>query len=129
MKKQNICTIVLAVFTAVFLAGGLWFMIVHQNTVADYETAIQNAQQTLTGLDIAVAEDAEAALAVRLKENQTLEAEIAALQEKNDALDTAVSQLQGSNAALQQQEDIIYYQTILESLREGMNKLGQHLDN
>lgn len=128
MKKQNGCTMLLAVLTAVFLAVGGWLLVEHKNTVKNYEAAITEAEQALAGLDLASAEAAEAALAAKVGENQMLEQEIAALQTENDTLDADTAALQESNSQLQQQEDTIYYQTILESLREGMSQLGQYLD-
>lgn len=128
MKKNLLRILIPGLLTLVFLAAGLWFMSAYNNTEAYYTDAIFHTRQSLEQLDTAAAESAEAELAALQEENENLKQEIADLQTQNTALDTDTAALQEEYNTLSQSEDTIYYQTILESLTEGMNQVVQYIE-
>lgn len=128
MKKNTLRLLIPGLLALIFLAGGLWFLIAYHNTYGYYTGAISDAQESLSQLDIASADQVEADLAALEAENDALAQQIADLQTQNAQLDTDTAALQQEYDALAQSEDTVYYQTILESLTEGMNQVVQYIE-
>ena len=129
MKNSKIRVIVPCVLVVVFLAAGVWMMIKSYSQMAQYNSAIAGAQQALRDADPAQAEGTEQEAATLQAENEQLRQQITALQEENAALDTQTGQLQTSLDELVEQGDTAYYQKILESLTEGMNRVEEYIGN
>lgn len=111
----------------VFLAAGLVLMMLSIGKQNDYMTALAEAKQALTAADPAKADAPETELAALQAENAALEAAAEDLQEENAALQAQQETLQQEHDALKAQEDTVYYQTILDSLKEGLSKVEEYI--
>ena len=127
--KKNILFVLLSVLLSLgLIAGGLLFMSAYNSRISYYSDAISDAQQTLASLDISAVESSESDLNALLESNDTIAQQIAELEKENAALNEENSSLQQELDVLSQDENTIYYQTILNSLKEGLKQVVQHIE-
>ena len=123
MKNSKIRIIVPCVLATIFLTAGFWMMAKSVGQVNYYTQQIAQAQQALQAADPAKADALEQEAAALQERNQVLAEQVQALQQENAALDESNAQLSARLEELTGQEQTAYYQTILESLTEGMNRV------
>lgn len=127
MKKLKWYDVILCAVIGIFLISGLVLMTLSIQKQKDYTAALAEAKQKLTAADPVQADAPEAELAALQEENASLEATVAALEEENAVLKAEEERLQQEHDELAQQEDTVYYQTILDSLKKGMSKVEEYI--
>lgn len=128
MKNKKTCTIVACVLCAVFLIAGSWMLVRNIRAINSYGSAISEAQQALTAADPANADGIVSDVAALQAQNVALEETLLALQAEAAEQAEENAQLQDQYDELVQLEDTTYYQTILQSLTEGMNRVEEYLN-
>lgn len=129
MKNSKIRVIVPCVLAVVFLAAGLYMMAQSIGQVNSYTQQITQAEQALQAADPAKADALEQEAAAVQAENTELADQVHALQKENDALQEENTQLSQQVTDLESQEQTAYYQKVLESLKEGMNRVEEYIGN
>lgn len=129
MKNSKIRIIVPCVLAVVFLAAGFWLMGKNIGQMHYYGQQIREARQALQAADPAKADALEQEAAELQKQNEELSVQVQALQEENAVLDESTAQLQTRLTELNEHEDTAYYQKVLESLTEGMNRVEEYISN
>ena len=129
MKNSKIRVIVPCVLAVVFLAAGLYMMAQSIGQVNSYTQQITQAEQALQAADPAKADALEQEAAAVQAENTELADQVQALQKENDALQEENTQLRQQVTDLESQEQTAYYQKVLESLKEGMNRVEEYIGN
>ena len=129
MKNSKIRVIVPCILAVIFLAAGVWMMVKSYTQMQYYSGAIRDAQQELQEADPARADALEQEAAALQAENEQLQQQVTALQTENADLDARNGQLQTSLDELAGHEDTAYYQKVLESLTEGMNRVEEYIGN
>jgi len=118
----------LCILTAVFLGTGIWIMIQRINRQNTYLDAVKNAEYAAQNPDTSALEAVEAEQNALTEENSEMDEKIADLQEELASLDQAFAQLQKEYDQLAQEEDSVYYQTIFQSLTEGMSLVESYIN-
>ncbi len=129
MKNSKIRVIVPCVLAVIFLAAGLYMMAQSIGQVNYYTQQITQAEQALQAADPAKADALEQEAAALQEENTELAGQVQVLQTENDALHEENAQLSQQLTDLEGQEQTAYYQKILESLTEGMNRVEEYIGN
>lgn len=129
MKNSKIRVIVPCVLAVIFLAAGLYMMAQSIGQVNYYTQQIVQAEQALQAVDPAKADALEQEAAALQAENTELAGQVQALQTENEALQEENAQLSQQVTDLEAQEQTAYYQKILESLTEGMNRVEEYIGN
>lgn len=129
MKNSKIRVIVPCVLAVVFLEAGLYMMAQSIGQVNSYTRQITQAEQALQAADPAKADALEQEAAAVQAENTELADQVQALQKENDALQEENTQLSQQVTDLESQEQTAYYQKVLESLTEGMNRVEEYIGN
>lgn len=127
MRSNKYRVIVPCALAVILLAAGFWMMARSIQRVNYYSEAVGQAQQALAAAAPAPADQMEADVEALQEENAALQQDVLALQEEQAVLDTATEQLRSRYEELEAQEDTPYYRTILESLREGMNRVEEYI--
>lgn len=96
-----------------------------QNTYLDAAEQAEYAVQNLDTSELEALEGEENALA---EEISAMDGQMAKLQEELTSLEQNVAQLQQEYDQLAQQEDSVYYQTIFQSLTEGMSLVESYIN-
>ena len=128
MKKINWYSVLFGTILVLALVAGTILLANSLRMFSRYTEDMDAARQSLTQADPAQADALETELAALQEENRQLEAEAEELEEENSALDEETAQLQQEYDALAQQEENVYYQTILDALTEGMNLVDGYLN-
>lgn len=126
MKKQIICIIICGVLSLAFLAGGLFALIDRDQKRAENEAAIEKLQQEQ--LLLTKNTSAQEAKAVQ-ENNNLLQQDIEALEGECADLENEILILQQEYEKLSQDETNIYYMTILEALKKGMEQVESYINN
>lgn len=129
MKNSKIRVIVPCVLAVIFLAAGFWMLAKSVGQVNYYTQQITQAEQALQAADPAKADALEQEAAALQEQNEELTSQVQALQGENAALDESNAQLSARREELNGLEDTAYYQKILESLTEGMNRVEEYIGN
>lgn len=129
MKNSKIRVIVPCVLAVVFLAAGFYMMAQSIGQVNSYTQQITQAEQALQAADPAKADALEQEAAAVQAENTELADQVQVLQKENDALQEENTQLSQQVTDLESQEQTAYYQKVLESLKEGMNRVEEYIGN
>lgn len=129
MRDNKVRIIVPCILAVVFLAAGFWMMARSFGQIHSYTQQISEAEQALQAADPAKADALEQEAAAMQEENAELAGKVQALQTQNTALDESNGQLSTQLADLTAQEQTAYYQKILESLTEGMNRVEEYIGN
>lgn len=127
MKNNKMRIIIPCILCAAFLAGGVWMMVKNIMQMNHYTGAISQAQQALTAADPANAQGVEMQAEALQEENAALQEQLLALQAENETLSAETDRLQLRADELNQSEDTVYYQTILESLQEGVSRVEEYI--
>ena len=125
---KNIKTWLPALLSVLFIAAGVWMLLTCIQTEAYYTDSTAQAQQALAALDVEAAEALETELAAVREENTALEVQLQELHAENETLDADLAAAQAEYDRLEQLEDTAYYQTILESLQEGISRVAQYIN-
>lgn len=126
MKKQIICIIICGVLSLAFLAGGLFALIDRDQKRAENEAAIEKLQQE----QLLLTKNTSAQEAKAVQENNTLlQQDIEALEGECADLENEILILQQEYEKLSQDETNIYYMTILEALKKGMEQVESYINN
>lgn len=113
--------------TAMFLAAGIWFLTQRLDMQNRYLNIIAVTEDAAKNPDLSTLEALEADQNSLLAENSEMESRIGALEEELASLDQDIAQLQQEYEQLAQQEDSVYYQTIFQSLTEGMSLVESYI--
>lgn len=127
MQGNGFRNFVLCVLTAAFLVTGLWIMkqrIEKQNTYLD---AAEQAEYAAQNVDVSELEALKAEENALSEEISAMDTQMAQLQEEITSLEQNIAQLQQEYDQLAQQEDSVYYQTIFQSLTEGMSLVESYI--
>ena len=126
MKKQIICIIICGVLSLAFLAGGLFALINRDQKRVENEAAIEKLEQE----QLLLTKNTSAnEAAVIQKNNECLQQEIEALEVECSDLENETLILQQEYEKLSQDETNIYYMTILEALKKGMEQVESYINN
>lgn len=128
MQKNGLRNIILCVLTVLFLATGVWILTQRIQKQNAYLEAAAQAEHTAQNLDTSALEAREAEEQKILAENSEMEAQVSALQEELASLDQDLAQLQQEYDQLAQEEDSVYYQTIFQSLMEGVSLVESYIN-
>ena len=129
MKNSKTRIIVPCILAVIFLAAGIWMMAKSFGQVNYYTRQINQAEQALQEADPAKADALEQEAAALQAENAELAGQVQALQTENATLNESNIQLSTQLADLTGDEQTAYYQEILESLTEGMNRVEEYIGN
>ena len=129
MKESKIRIIVPCILAVIFLAAGFWMMARCLAQENYYSRQIQNAQQALQDADPAQAEALEQEAAALQQENAALSGQVQALEGENAVLAENNAQLSTQLEELNADENTAYYQKVLESLTEGLNRVEEYIGN
>lgn len=128
MKRDKLRIIVPIVLCAAFLVAGGWLLTQNLLQMKHYNETIASEKQALVAANPANAETLEGEAAAAQEENTALEETIRVLEEEAAALAEENAQLQDRYDELLQNEDTTYYQTILQSLTEGMTRVEEYIN-
>ena len=128
MKKINWHSALFGAVMVLALVAGITLVTMSIQKYNQYTTELKAAQQALDEADPAQADALEAELAALQEENLQLQEQADALEQENALLDDDAAMLQQEYDALAQQEENVYYQTILDALTEGMNLVDGYLN-
>ena len=126
MKKNIICTIVCIVLSLAFLAGGIFALKTRDDLKKKNDAELEKLRQEQAQISIT---DTPQQITAVQKENEALNSEISTLTEECAALDDSNADLEQQYETLSQDEENIYYLTILESLKKGMEKVESYLND
>lgn len=126
MKKNIICIIICGVLSLAFLAGGLLSLVTRDQKQKENEAALQQLQQQQAQLR---KDSTGQKLTEAQNNNDALNNEIETLTYECENLDQSNAELQQQYDALSQDETNIYYMTVLESLRKGMEKVEGYIND
>ena len=124
--KNTICIILCAALSLAFLAGGIFALISRDNKLKENEAAIKQLRQEQ---DTLVKEDCTQEISDVQQNNTQLQQQIDTLKTECDQLDENNVALQQEYETLSQDENTIYYLTVLESLKKGMEKVESYINN
>jgi len=126
MKKNIICMIICGVLSLGFLAGGILLLQTRNQKEQQNEAklAALRQEQARLGQDTSAQQLTEAK-----NTNETLRNEVEALTVECENLDKVNSELEQLYETLSQDENTVYYMTILESLKKGMDLVESYLNN
>lgn len=126
MKKQIICIIICGVLSLAFLAGGLFALIDRDQKRIENEAAIEKLQQE----QVLLSKNTSAQEVNTIqKTNEQLQQEIEVLEDDCSNLDNETLILEQEYEKLSQDETNIYYMTILEALKKGMEQVESYINN
>lgn len=124
MKKNIICIIICSVLSLAFIAVGLLSLVTRDQKQKENEAALQQLQQQQAQLR---KDTSGQKLTEAQNNNDALNNEIGTLTYECENLDESNAELQQQYDALSQDETNIYYMTVLESLRKGMEKVEGYI--
>lgn len=126
MKKNIICMIICGVLSLGFLAGGIYLLQTRNQKAHENEEKLASLRQEQAQLS----QDTSAQqLADAKSTNETLRSEVNTLTEECENLEKTNEELAQQYDTLSQDENVVYYMTILESLKKGMELVEGYLNN
>ena len=124
MNKHLNSIIICSVLSLAFLAGGLLSLMNYDEKRTENQTAVRQLQQEQAQLEKESCKEQVTSLQSSneqlQKDIETLESECADLEKRNTGLKEEYEQLS-------QDENNIYYMTVLESLQKGIEKVEQYI--
>lgn len=126
MKKNIICMIICGLLSLGFLAGGIFLLQARnqKENINEEKLAALRQEQAQLSQDTSAVQLAEAKAA-----NEALRSEVDTLNDECENLDKTNEELAKLYETLSQDETNIYYMTILESLKKGMERVESYLNN
>ena len=126
MKKNIICMIICGLLSLGFLAGGIFLLQARnqKENINEEKLAALRQEQAQLSQDTSAVQLAEAKAA-----NEALRSEVDTLNDECENLDKTNEELAKLCETLSQDETNIYYMTILESLKKGMERVESYLNN
>lgn len=126
MKKNIICMIICGILSLGFLAGGILLLQARNQKEQENEAKLNALRQEQAQLS----QDTSGQQLTEAKtSNEALSNEVDTLTEECENLDKVNSELEQLYETLSQDETNIYYMTILESLKKGMEQVEGYLNN
>ena len=125
--KKKVYVFFLSLGIVAALGVGGWLAVQCVQTTLYYKEAITQAEQNLAAADPSAVAEQELELESILQSNADLQESLKTVQDENTALAESESELQQNYDALAQEVDVDYYQAILESLTEGMNRVEEYI--
>lgn len=127
MKVLNFKNVMLLALAAGFLAGGIWLMSRRQAMRSDYETRLEEAAWSAENPDRSALEEMAAEQAALETEIADMTGQLEQLQQDTAELDRELEQLRQNYEQLTQEEDTVYYQTVLQALTEGVRLVESYI--
>lgn len=126
MKKNIIWSIICIVLSLAFLSAGIMALKARDDLKNKNDAELEKLRQEQ--VQVGKTETPQQITAVQ-KENEALTKEIETLNSECEALDASNEELEQQYETLTQDETNIYYMTILESLKKGMEKVESYLND
>ena len=125
MKKNIICNIICIVLSLAFLTGGILALKARDDLNNKNNAELEKLRQEQ--VDVSKIDNSQQIAEVQ-KENEALQNEIETLNFECENLDSSNAELEQLYETLSQDEENIYYMTILESLKKGMKQVESYLN-
>ena len=126
MKKNIICTMICIVLSLAFLAGGIMALKARDELKTKNNAELENLRREQAEISKT---DTPQQITEIQKEIEDLNNEIEALNSECENLDKSSQELKQLYETLSGDEENLYYLTILESLKKGMEQVESYLND
>lgn len=128
MQKNGFRNVILCALTVLFLGTGIWLLNQRLDRKNEYLDAVHQAEYAAENPDRSALEALEAERNGLLAETEEMNEQMLTIQEEITSLEQELVQLQQEYDQLAQEEDSVYYQTIFQSLTEGVSLVESYLN-